>query len=64
MSDLDPAEMARAQRLADHMNKITDEAIGFIERFVKVMKPQPEIEAVLWEYLARKALAKIKEIKQ
>jgi hypothetical protein len=63
MSDITPSDKARADRLARSMQSLTDDAMRPIERFIAAMQPQPELAALLWELLARKALAKIKEIR-
>jgi len=62
MTNITPADKARADRLARSMQSLSDVAIGEIENYLDAMDAQPELRAITWELLARKALAKIKEI--
>jgi hypothetical protein len=63
MSDITPSDKARADRLARSMQSLTDAAIVEIADYLDAMQAQPELRAITWELLARKALAKIKELK-
>jgi hypothetical protein len=63
MSDITPSDKARADRLARSMQSLTDTAIVEIADYLDAMQAQPELRAITWELLARKALAKIKELK-
>jgi hypothetical protein len=63
MSDITPADKARADRLARSMQSLTEAAIVGIASYLEAMQAQPELRAITWELLARKALAKIKEIR-
>ncbi len=63
MSDITPADKARADRLARSMQSLTEAAIVEIASYLEAMQAQPELRAITWELLARKALAKIKEIR-
>ncbi len=62
-TDITPAEQARAERLASSMQMLTDAAVVEIARYLNAMDAQPVLRAITWELLARKALAKIREIK-
>lgn len=57
-----PSDKARADRLARSMQSLTDVAISEIANYLDAMDAQPELRAITWELLARKALVKIKEI--
>jgi hypothetical protein len=63
MSDITPSDKARADRLARSMQSLTDAAIVEIADYLDAMQAHPELRAITWELLARKALAKIKEIR-
>jgi hypothetical protein len=63
MSDITPSHKARADRLARSMQSLTEAAIVEIASCLEAMQAQPELRAIIWELLARKALAKINEIR-
>jgi len=62
MTNITPSGKARAHRLARSVESLTDLAIGEIANYLDAMDAQPELRVITWELLARKALAKIKEI--